>query len=153
MSHQTQDMNDPQVLSKFLSALKRATSETGADDWENIAMKFNQSGQSGGSGGLGDLDGRGLSKKDKIQKLVTVRKANVSVLQEQDVNREFPKIESKFSKDLAIPTSQYCCVTQPKTGDQVQQSDIDKIVIGLKDAILRWRKNSVVNFAVYANGW
>lgn len=47
----------------------------------------------------------------------------------------------------------YPCTTQAQSNEFMDPSDPASIVIGLNGAVPRWKKNTTVNYAVYARNW
>ncbi|KAF7679589.1 catalytic domain-containingprotein [Alternaria burnsii] len=144
-------------MKKLLSVLKNAVSESG-DDWENVIQKLG--GSDAGSPLPTDGEDTGSQEtakkrrirgmKDKMEK----RNQDISVLDPDYVEQTFQRLAPTLStSDLAIGEGKYPCVTQAQSSDTPTTSDPTSIILGLYGTIPRWRKNTTVNFAVYAGGW
>lgn len=152
-----------QVMKKFLNVLKNAASESG-DDWENIVRRLSRSDIGSPSGAEGEeTRSRGAERKEKNGKKEKIRdmkdrmkelNQDVSVLNPDRVRQTFQGLESTlFKTDLAITEGKYNCITQAQSSDMPTSSDPTSIILGLYGTIPRWKKNTTVNFAVYARGW
>lgn len=156
-------MSDPkqseenQSMKKLLGALKDAVSESG-DDWENIIQKLGGSDMGSPSGIEGEeMRSQRTAKRRKIKEMkdrMKERNQDVSVLDPDQVRQTFQGLEPTLSKsDLAIGEGKYSCVTQAQSSDMPTSSDPTSIILGLYGTIPRWKRNTTVNFAVYAGGW
>jgi len=146
-----------QPMKKLLSALKDAVSESG-DDWENIVRKLGESDVGSPSGIEGEeMRNQRTAKRRKIREMkdrMRERNRDVSVLDPDQVKQTFQGLESALLKsDYDIAEGKYSCATQAQSSDMPTSSDPTSIILGLYGTIPRWKRNTTVNFAVYAGGW
>jgi hypothetical protein len=129
-------------VKRFIEALGEAASEAGVDGWENLRENLAQklvlgTGNTNGAGG--ETKGPSTSKKRRVKELQD-KNHDIEVLDPAEVKRAFPTLQSNLLQlDLAVPETTYRCETQPRTGLQNTEKDLDSMVIGLYGVIPRWK--------------
>ena len=153
----TMPQDEKELMKRIVNAIKVALGE-GGEDSEDIVPKGSRSDVGSPSGMDGEDRRNRISEKRKkirdMKRRMNEQDQDLSVLNPEQTKKEFRELESNlFKLDLTIAEKKYSCVTQAQTSDRPTSSEPTSIILGLYGVIPRWKKQTTVNFAVYAGGW